>query len=120
MPKSCAALDGSNRVGIQSAVKLARRPCSDELRAGEEAEAERLLRAFRTVATPAKDTVRRQEFAELRGISPAGVPEVSFRCIAAVYRNEFSDEVMDITLDRLSQAALETVLGISHYMHGEV
>ena len=88
--------------------------------AGEEAEAERLLRAFRTVATPAKDTVRRQEFAELRGISPAGVPEVSFRCIAAAYRNELSDEVMDITLDRLSQAPLETVLGISHYMHGEV
>jgi FAD/FMN-containing dehydrogenase len=88
--------------------------------AGEEAEAERLLRAFRTVATPAKDTVRRQEFAELSGISPAGVPEVSFRCIAAVYRNELSDEVMDIALDRLSQAPLETVLGISHYMHGEV
>ena len=88
--------------------------------AGEEAEAGRLLRAFRTVATPAKDTVRRQEFAELRGISPAGVPEVSFRCIAAVYRNELSDEVMDIALDRLSQAPLETVLGIDHYMHGEV
>ena len=35
--------------------------------AGEGAEAERLLRAFRTVATPAKDTVRRQEFAALAG-----------------------------------------------------
>jgi hypothetical protein len=31
-----------------------------------------------------------------------------------------SDEVIDISLDRLSQAPLETVLGISHYMHGEV
>jgi FAD/FMN-containing dehydrogenase len=51
--------------------------------AGEEAEAERLLRAFRTVATPAKDTVRRQEFAELAGISPTGAPDASFRCIAA-------------------------------------
>jgi hypothetical protein len=88
--------------------------------AGEGAEAERLLRAFRTVATPAKDTVRRQEFAELAGISPTGASDVSFRCIAAVYRNELSDEVMDITLDRLSQAPLETVLGISHYMHGQV
>src|SRR5262249_34081873 len=88
--------------------------------AGEGAEAERLLRAFRTVATPAKDTVRRQEFAELAGISPTGAPAVSFRCIATVYRNELSDEVMDITLDRLSQAPLEAVLGISHYMHGEV
>jgi hypothetical protein len=88
--------------------------------AGEGAEAERLLRAFRTVATPVKDTVRRQEFAELAGISPTGASDVSFRCIAAVYRNELSDEVMDITLDRLSQAPIETVLGISHYMHGEV
>jgi len=88
--------------------------------AGEGAEAERLLRAFRTVAPPAKDTVRRQEFAELAGISPTGAPAVSFRCIATVYRNELSDEVMDITLDRLSQAPLEAVLGVSHYMHGEV
>jgi FAD/FMN-containing dehydrogenase len=87
--------------------------------AGEGAEAERLLRAFRTVATPAKDTVRRQEFAELAGISPTGAPDV-FRCIASVYRDELSDEVIDIILDRLSQAPLETVLGISHYMHGEV
>jgi len=88
--------------------------------AGEGAEAERLLRAFRTVATPAKDTVRRQEFAELAGISPTGAPDVNFRCIASVYRDELSDEVIDIILDRLSQAPLETVLGISHYMHGEV
>src|SRR5262252_5648902 len=88
--------------------------------AGEGAEAERLLRAFRTVATPAKDTVRRQEFAELADISSMGAPDASFRCIATVYRNELSDEVMDITLDRLSQAPFETVLGISHYMHGEV
>ena len=31
-----------------------------------------------------------------------------------------SDEVIDLALDRLSEAPLETVLGISHYMHGEV
>lgn len=72
------------------------------------------------MATPAKDTVRRQEFAELAGISPVAAPDVSFRCIATVYRNELSDEVIDITLDRLSEAPLETVLGITHYMHGEV
>ena len=35
--------------------------------AGDGAEAERLLRAFRTVATLAKDTVRRQAFADLAG-----------------------------------------------------
>jgi hypothetical protein len=88
--------------------------------AGEEAEAERLLRAFRTVATPAKDTVKRQEFAQLAGTTPAVAAPGSFRCIATVYRTELLDEVMDITLNRLSQAPLETVLGIDHYMHGEV
>jgi FAD binding domain/Berberine and berberine like len=87
--------------------------------AGEGAEAERLLRAFRTVATPAKDTVRRQEFGELADIATVA-REASFRCIATVYRSALSDEVIDISLDRLSQAPLETVLGISHYMHGEV
>jgi FAD/FMN-containing dehydrogenase len=88
--------------------------------AGEGAEAERLLRAFRTVATPARDTVRRQEFAELAGRPTTGTPGVNFRCIATVYRNELSDEVMDMVLDRLSASPPETVLGISHYMHGEV
>jgi len=88
--------------------------------AGERAEAERLLRAFRTVASPAKDTVRRQEFAELAGISLTGGPDTNFRCVATVYRHELPDEVMDIILDRLSQAPLESVLGIAHYMHGEV
>ena len=88
--------------------------------AGEEAEAERLLRAFRTVATPAKDTVRRQRFAELAGRLPVGATDASFRSIATVYRNELSDDVMDKALDRLSAAAPATVLGITHYMHGEV
>ena len=76
--------------------------------------------SLRTVATPAKDTVRRQEFAELAGRSPTGAPDVSFRSVATIYRNELSDEVMDKTLDRLSEARAETVLGITHYMHGEV
>ena len=88
--------------------------------AGEEAEAERLLRAFRTIATPAKDTVKRQEFAELAGVVPTGTPDASFRCVATVYRNELSDEVMDKVLDRFSDAPPETNLGIDHYMHGEV
>jgi len=88
--------------------------------AGNGAEAERLLRSFRNVATPSKDTVRRQEFAELSGISPPGAPNASFRCVATVYRDQLSDEVMEAALDRLSAAPPETVLGISHYMHGEV
>jgi len=88
--------------------------------AGEWSEAERLLRTFRTVATPVKDTVRRQEFAQFAGGLPAGRPDTSFRCVATVYRNELSDEVMDKVLDRFSDAPPETNLGIDHYMHGEV
>ncbi|WP_169746967.1 FAD-binding oxidoreductase [Edaphobacter aggregans] len=88
--------------------------------AGEGAEAARLLRAFRTVATPAKDTVSRGEFAQLAGGVPTGGPDTSFRCVATVYRSELSDEVMDMVLDRFSEAPPETNIGIAHYMHGEV
>ncbi len=31
-----------------------------------------------------------------------------------------SDEAIDITIDRLAKAPAETVMGISHYMPGEV
>jgi FAD/FMN-containing dehydrogenase len=89
--------------------------------AGEWSDAERLLRTFRTVATPVKDTpeagvgsARRQAARELREfLTPNG-------CVATVYRNELSDEVMDKVLDRFSDAPPETNLGIDHYMHGEV
>jgi FAD/FMN-containing dehydrogenase len=90
--------------------------------AGEGAEAERLLRRFRTAGTPSKDTVRRQEFAQLSDLAPAtaGAPNASFRYIATVYRDYLSDEIMNAVLDRLSEAPRETVFGISHYMHGQV
>jgi hypothetical protein len=88
--------------------------------AGEWSEAERLLREFRTVATPVKDTVTRQEFAEFASGVPAAKNDASFRCVATVYRNELSDEVMDKVLDRFSDAPPETNIGIDHYMHGEV
>ena len=86
--------------------------------AGEAAEAVRLLLAFRTVATPAKDTVTRGEFAQLAGGVPTGAP--GNRSVATVYRNELSNEVMDTALDRISDAPPETVLTIDHYMHGQV
>jgi FAD/FMN-containing dehydrogenase len=52
--------------------------------AGDAAEAERLLRALRIIAAPMKDSVRRQEFAELANISPTGTPNVSFRSISSL------------------------------------
>ena len=88
--------------------------------AGEVAEAERLLRALRTVATPAKDTVRLQGFADLAGRLPVGATDVVFRSVATVYRDNLSDDVIDEVLDRLADAPPATVLGLTHYMHGEV
>jgi FAD/FMN-containing dehydrogenase len=88
--------------------------------AGEVAEAERLLRALRSVATPAKDTVRLQGFADLAGRLPVGATDVVFRSVATVYRDDLSDDVIEKVLDRLADAPPATVLGLTHYMHGEV
>ena len=63
---------------------------------------------------------QRQPFAELAGRVPVGAADVSFRSIATVYRDELSDDVIDKVLERLSEAPSATVLGISHYLHGEV
>jgi len=88
--------------------------------AGDTVEAERLLRSLRAVATPVKDTVMRQAFSDLAGRPPTGAPGASYRCVQGFYRDALSDEVMNITLDRLAHAPAETVLGLSHYMHGQV
>jgi len=88
--------------------------------AGESADADRLLRSLRSLATPSRDTVRRQQFADLAGVPPTGTPNVDFRCVATAYRPELTDQVMDMTLDRLAEAPAPTVIGISHYMHGEL
>ena len=88
--------------------------------AGEGGEAERLLQRFRTAGTPSRDTVQRQEFAQLASRVPAGAANVSFRYVATVYRDQLSDHVVNAILDRLSAAPREAVIGISHYMHGQV
>jgi FAD/FMN-containing dehydrogenase len=88
--------------------------------AGEEAEAERLLRVLRAAATPARDTVRRQAFEDVAGTSATAPPDVPFRYIATLYRETISDDVIDVALDRLAEAPPETVLGLSHYEHGQV
>jgi hypothetical protein len=88
--------------------------------AGEGAEWEMLLRKFRAAAKASKEAFRRQEFAELAERSPVAAAGVAFRCNATVYRSEFSDEVIERALDRLAAAPPETVIGLSHYMHGAV
>jgi FAD/FMN-containing dehydrogenase len=88
--------------------------------AGEEAEAEQALRALRAVAAPAKETIGRQQFAELAGRATVAAGDAAYRCIATVYRDELSNQVIDRTLDRFFAAPPEAVIGITHYMHGEL
>ncbi len=92
--------------------------------AGSENEAERTLRSFRAIATPTKEFVKRQEFAALAerpaATNPANTPPPAFRGIQTVYRDRLSDDLIDIIVDRLGQASPEIILGISHYMHGQV
>jgi len=92
--------------------------------AGSENEAERTLRSLRAIAPPTKEFVKRQEFAALAerpaATNPANTPPPAFRGIQTVYRDRLSDDLIDIIVDRLGRAAPETILGISHYMHGQV
>ena len=88
--------------------------------AGQEAEAERLLRVLRAAATPSRDTVRRQAFADVAGTPATAPPDVAFRYVATLYRETVSDDVIDLALNRLAEAPAETVLGLSHYEHGQV
>jgi len=90
--------------------------------AGRENEAERTLRALRAIAPPTKEFVQRQEFAALAerpaATNPANTP--AFRGIQTVYRDRLSDDLIDIVVDRLGHASPEAIMGISHYMHGQV
>jgi len=92
--------------------------------AGSENEAERTLRSFRSIAPPAREFVKRQEFAALAerpaATNPANMPPPAFRGIQTVYRDRLSDDLIDIIVDRLGNASPEAIVGISHYMHGQV
>jgi FAD/FMN-containing dehydrogenase len=92
--------------------------------ASSENEAERTLRSLRAIAPPTKEFVKRQEFAALAerpaATNPANTPPPAFRGIQTVYRDRLSDDLIDIIVDRLGRGSPETILGISHYMHGQV
>jgi hypothetical protein len=92
--------------------------------AGSESEAERTLRSLRAIAPPVKEFVKRQEFAALAeraaATNPANTPPPAFRGIQTVYRDRLSDELIEIIVDRLGRASPEVIMGISHYMHGQV
>jgi FAD/FMN-containing dehydrogenase len=92
--------------------------------AGTEQEAERTLRSLRGIAAPTKEIAKRQEFAALAerpaATNPANTPPPQFRGIQTVYRDRLSDDLIDVIVDRLARASPEVVMGISHYMHGQV
>jgi FAD/FMN-containing dehydrogenase len=92
--------------------------------AGSEQEAERTLRSLRAIAPPTQEFVTRQEFAALAerpaAMNPANTPPPAFRGIQTVYRDRLSDDVIDIIVERLGRASPEVVMGISHYLHGQV
>ena len=92
--------------------------------AGSEVEAERTLRALRAIAPVTKEFVKRQEFGVFAerpaATNPANTALPAFRGIQTVYRDQLADELIDLIIDRFEQAAPEAIMGISHYMHGEV
>jgi hypothetical protein len=92
--------------------------------AGNEGEAERTLQSLRAIARPTKEFVQRQEFAALAerpaATNPANTPPPAFRGIQTVYRERLSDELLDVIVERFEHAPPETIMGISHYMHGQV
>jgi hypothetical protein len=92
--------------------------------AGSESEAERTLQSLRAIARPTKELIRRQEFATLAerpaATNPANTPPPAFRGIQTVYRDRLSDELIDVIVDRFGYASPEAIMGISHYMHGQV
>jgi hypothetical protein len=92
--------------------------------AGSEKEAERTLRSLRAIAAPAKEFIKRQEFAMLAerpaATNPANTAPPAFRGIQTVYRDWLTDDLIDIIVDRFGRASPEIIMGISHYMHGQV
>jgi FAD/FMN-containing dehydrogenase len=92
--------------------------------AGSDNEAERTLRSLRAIAAPTQEFIKRQPFAALAeraaATNPANSPPPVYRGIQTVYRDRLSDDLIDIVVDRLERASPEAVMGISHYMHGQV
>ena len=92
--------------------------------AGSEGEAERTLQSLRAIARPTKEFIRRQDFAALAerpaATNPANTPPPAFRGIQTAYRDRLSDDLIDVIVDRFGHASPEAIMGISHYMHGQV
>ncbi len=91
---------------------------------GAENEADSLLKQIQSLAPTVREVVQRQPFAKLAekaaATNPGKGPALAFRGIQTVYRDRITDEIIDILIDQLATAAPDVVMGLSHYMHGEV
>lgn len=92
--------------------------------AGAAPDAEQVLQRIRSIAKPIREMVERQDYAAFAQRTPAtnpgNAPMSIARAIQTVYREEMTDEIIDILVDQLAHAFPEVVMGLSHYMHGEV
>lgn len=91
---------------------------------GTEIEADSLLKKIRSMATPVREVLQRQPFTQLAekaaATNPGNTPAPAFRAIQTVYRDRITDDIIEILVDQLSTASPDVILGLSHYMHGEV
>jgi hypothetical protein len=91
--------------------------------------AERTAARFRSLAMPARDTLRQKSCSETFTAtllpeleSTATVPAFPFRIDMGVYLTVLSDEAIEVALERFALAppGSECRIGFDHYMHGAV
>ena len=91
---------------------------------GEEVESNSILKQLRSIAAPTKEAVQRQPFSTLAekaaATNPGTAAAAAYRGIQTVYRDRITDEIIDIYVDQLRQATPDVIMGLSHYMHGQV
>lgn len=91
---------------------------------GGSAAADRTLDALRAIARPTREAVQWQPYADLAekaaATAPGNAPATAGRMIETVYRRRMDDDLIDIVVDRLAAASPDTILGLSHFMHGAV
>lgn len=92
--------------------------------AGSEQSADQMLHKMRSIAKPMREVVQRQAYADFAQRAPATNPgnarQAISRAIQTVYREQITNEIVDILVDQLAQASPDVVMGLSHYMHGQV
>lgn len=91
---------------------------------GAERDADQMLKKIRAIAPPIREAVGRQSFAALAERAPATDsgkgPAPAFRGIQTVYRDRLTDEIIDVYVEQLLGGTPDVVMGLSHYMHGQV